>query len=306
MKDNNFIKSASASDLFGVAVRKTLSDYAQLVKLRLSLMVVFSSFLGYVIGATQFSWFTALFVILGGLFVTFSANALNQVLERDYDLLMVRTQERPLPTKSLKVPEAILFAGLSCLLGTLFLAYISMWAAFLGLISFVLYVFVYTPLKRFSSIAVLVGAIPGAFPVLIGWISGAGVFSQEGLLLFSIQFFWQLPHFWSIAWLSQKDYANAGFKMIPEKDGVPGFLTASQSFAYSIALLILPVIFYLTGHAGWLGSSLLLLVGLHFSLAAFRLFRNLNDVSARKLLFASLIYLPLALLSLCLDKWLMI
>jgi protoheme IX farnesyltransferase len=284
-------------------LRMRVGDYAVLVKLRLTVMVVFSSVLGYVIGASTFSWGILALVALGGLFVTFAANAMNQVLERDHDRHMARTRLRPLVTGRIQVTEAVLFAGLSCLTGVLLLAAINVWAAFLGMLSFVLYAFVYTPLKRIHPVAVLVGAIPGAMPVLIGWISASGQLGHEGFLLFSIQFFWQFPHFWAIAWLGHEDYHRAGFRLLPERNGVPGKRTGLQSFLYATALLVLPLMLYGYGFTGWLGLSLLLLTGLHYTRAAWQLYQHCDNIAARKLLYSSLAYLPLVLLALCIDKW---
>lgn len=281
-----------------------LADYAVLVKLRLTVMVVFSSAIGYVLGASQFQWGILLLVTLGGFFVTSAANAMNQVLERDYDRQMDRTRLRPLVTGRIQIAEGVLFAGLCCLIGVLLLSAINVWAAFLGMLSFVLYAFVYTPLKRIHPIAVLVGAIPGAMPVLIGWISATGQLGQEGLLLFSIQFFWQFPHFWAIAWLGHEDYNRAGFRLLPERNGIPGKKTGQQSLLYATALLVLPIMIYGYGYTGWLGLVLLMLIGLHYTYAAFNLNRFCDNMAARKLLYASFAYLPLVLLALCIAKWL--
>lgn len=282
--------------------RAVLVDYAVLVKMRLSIFVVFSSFIGYLLGADSFSPYVAGAVLVGGLLITFAANSMNQVLEKDFDRLMERTRLRPVVTGRILVSEAVLFSGLSCLAGTLALATINMWAALLGMLSFVLYAFVYTPLKRIHPIAVLVGAIPGAMPVLIGWTAGAGIPSQEGFLLFSLQFFWQFPHFWAIAWLGHKDYHQAGFRLLPERGGVPSRQTAIQSLVYAACLLVLPALFFFGGFTGIIGLVLLMALGAHYTWKAWLLVRKLDDFSARQLLFASFLYLPVALLSLWLVK----
>lgn len=284
------------------ALRARLADYAVLVKLRLSFLVVFSSFIGYLLGTSSFSLFVALMVVSGGLLITFAANSMNQVLEKDFDKLMKRTQSRPLVTGRLTVSEAVLFSGLSCLTGTVLLATVNIWAAFFGMVSFLLYAFVYTPLKRIHPIAVLVGAIPGAMPVIIGWVSGSGTLGQEGLLLFTLQFFWQFPHFWAIAWLGHEDYRLAGFRLLPERDGVPTHRTAQQSLLYASCLIVLPILHMVYGFTGWVGLSILIVAGLHYTWKAFQFYQALNDRTARGLLFASFFYLPIALLALYLDK----
>jgi heme o synthase len=289
----------------GAAMQARIADYTVLVKMRLSLLVVFSSFMGYLLAAAPFLPIVALLVVAGGLLVTFAANAMNQVLEKEYDRLMRRTMSRPLVTGRLSVSSAVLFAGLTLVAGTLILATINVWAAFFGMLSFVLYAFVYTPLKRIHPIAVLVGAIPGAMPVFIGWVSGAGTLGHEGLLLFSLQFFWQFPHFWAIAWLGHEDYNQAGFRLLPEANGQPGSQTAFQSLLYAACLLVLPLMHFSYGFTGWLGLSLLMLAGGHYTRAGYRFYLRRDEASARKLLYASFLYLPIALLALYLDKLLL-
>lgn len=290
---------------FSLVIRSVLMDYAVLVKMRLSILVVFSSFIGYLLGADDFSLYVASAVVVGGLLITFAANSMNQVLEKDFDRLMERTRLRPVVTGRILVSEAVLFSGLACLAGTLALASVNMWAALFGMISFMLYAFVYTPLKRIHPIAVLVGAIPGAMPAFIGWIAGSGAPGQEGLLLFSLQFFWQFPHFWAIAWLGHEDYHRAGFRLLPESGGVPSRQTAIQSLLYAVCLLVLPFLFFTGGFTGIVGLVLLLLLGFHYSWKAYMLVKRLDNSAARQLLFASFLYLPVALLVLWIENLLM-
>lgn len=297
------IGSSAISPITAMTAR--IADYAVLVKTRLSLLVVFSSFMGYLLAPGPFSPVIALMVVSGGLLVTFAANAINQVLEKDYDRLMRRTMNRPLVTGRLTTSSAVLFAGLSLVAGTLVLSAIHVWASFFGMLSFVLYAFVYTPLKRIHPIAVLVGAIPGAMPVFIGWTAGAGELGHEGMLLFSIQFFWQFPHFWAIAWLGHEDYRKAGFRLLPEPGEQPGRATATQSLLYAACLLVLPLMHFGYGFTGWIGLSVLMIVGAHYTYKAYQLVQFQDDVSARGLMFASFLYLPVVLIALFLDKWLM-
>ena len=286
-------------------IRARIADYGVLVKFRLTLLVVFTSFFGYLLGATTFEWTIALFVGLGGMLVTFAANSINQVLEKDYDRLMTRTADRPVATGRISVAEAVLFAGLSLLVGVVFLAAINAWAAFLGMLSFILYAFVYTPLKRIHPIAVMVGAIPGAMPVFIGWVAGYGEIGQIGIFLFSLQFFWQFPHFWAIAWLGHEDYQRAGFRMLPESSGIPTRETARQSLIYASSLLLLPVIGFAFGYYGLLALVVLLVLGAHYTWKGYRFYQNLDDPSAKQLLYASFLYLPVALIGMVLDNlWL--
>ncbi len=286
-------------------IRSRLAEYAVLVKMRLTLLVVFSSVFGYFLGAEVIQGSVLFLVIIGGLFITFAANSMNQVLEKDYDRLMTRTQNRPLVTGTISVPEAVLFSGISCVIGVVALAAINFWAALFGMISFLLYAFVYTPLKRIHPIAVLVGAIPGAMPVFIGWVSGSGMLAQAGLMLFSLQFFWQFPHFWAIAWLGHEDYSRAGFKMLPEASETPTRETARQSLIYASMLTILPMLFFAFGFTGWIGLSVLFLLGAHYTRAGYAFYRALDDGSARRLLYSSFLYLPVALIGLFADQWIL-
>ena len=195
-------------------------DYILLVKLRLSLVVVVSSILGYMVVANgNGNWVDLLLLAAGGFLVTSAANALNQVLEKDFDILMTRTANRPVATGRMKASEAVMFAGLSCLLGIVVLATFNPLTALLGMLSLIIYAFVYTPLKRYSTLAVAVGAIPGALPVMIGATAFSGTLTLFAFCLFAIQFLWQFPHFWSIGYLGFDDYKKAGYKLLPERMG---------------------------------------------------------------------------------------
>ncbi len=201
-----------------IALQKSYSkfeDYYILTKFRLSLMVVLSSGLAYLIASPVFHVPTFLCLVLGGFFITFASNGINQVLEREYDKEMERTKHRPLAAGRMKVSEAILISGIMLVLGVLFLAMTNPISVLLGTLAFILYAFVYTPLKRYSTLSVAVGAIPGALPVLIGTTVQSGELTLLGLTLFGIQFFWQFPHFWAIGVLAFDDYRNAGYKLLP-------------------------------------------------------------------------------------------
>lgn len=200
-------------------------------KFRLSLLVIYSSLLSYFIGASGlWDWTTLLGLTFGGLFITFSANAFNQIIERERDALMKRTQNRPLPTRQLSIGEATVFALLMALFGFHFLShYVTPYAGILGMLSFFIYVLLYTPMKLKSSFAVWVGAIPGALPVLIGYYAATHQIDSMALLLFGIQFFWQFPHFWIIAWLGYEDYQKAGYYLLP--------FTGGKNFSNALAIL---------------------------------------------------------------------
>ena len=187
-----------------------------LTKFKLSLFVVISSALAYIAAVGLNINFVVLALLcIGGFCCTAASNALNQVLERDFDKLMTRTENRPLAAGRMKTSEAVLFSGLMLLIGTAMLSLISPLASLLCMLSVVIYSFVYTPLKRYTTLSVAIGAIPGSLPVLIGAVAGSGTITILGISLFAIQFMWQFPHFWAIGWLSFDDYKKAGYKLLP-------------------------------------------------------------------------------------------
>lgn len=293
-------KSLSTGTLLGLKV----NDYLQLVKFRLSLTVVFSAVMAFLIASGgDFLWRQMLFLGLGGFLITGAANTLNQVLEREYDKLMKRTADRPLAAGRMSVSEAVLFAGFSSFSGILLMALFNPWVPLLGMLSLVSYAFVYTPMKRFTPLAVLVGAIPGALPMAIGVVAAQGELSMLAVALFGLQFFWQFPHFWAIAWLGHEDYTRAGFHLLPSRqlDSQVG----RQALIY--ALLLLPIIGLMWGF-GLTGLVAAILLGgatLFYAFRAWGLYRQCDRVSARQLMFASLLYLPAALAILSVDALLM-
>ena len=273
-----------------------------LVKMKLSATVVFSSVMAYAIAAVSFNIWTALILITGGMLITGAANALNQVLERDYDALMDRTKNRPLAANRMTVSSAVLIAGLAAVVGTLLLTIINPLAGFIGIVSMVLYSFIYTPLKRFGPSAVFVGAIPGALPVLIGAIVGSGQITILGMLLFGIQFFWQLPHFWAIAWMGHDDYAKANFRLLPnpENELKPSIGTHSLIQALFIIPLLGLGVYYNT-FSYW-SAILATVVTLWYAYLGFNLFQNPGREAAKKLMFGSFAYLPIVLFILLLNS----
>ncbi len=284
-------------------LRAKIRDYSLLFKLRLSLTVVFSAAISYILAADlQFSIPGLIMIILGGFLITASANALNEIIEKDYDKLMVRTQERPLPADRMSTVEAVLMAGLLGVAGILILAlYFNYLAAVLGAVSLFSYAFIYTPLKRYTNLSVLVGAIPGALPIVIGWVAFTGEITPEVYALFAIQVMWQFPHFWSIAWLSHDDYSNAGFRMLPSYEG-KGRSSAAQILLFSIFLLPVSLAPVSLGYFSWIYGSVAILLGLMMIQQALKLYRSCETKDARKLMFASLLYLPVLLLSMIADK----
>jgi heme o synthase len=276
--------------------------YFQLLKFRLSLTVAFSSAIGYMLGAHELSWSRALLVMLGGLLVTGSANIINQVHERELDKLMTRTANRPLPTGVLSPAEAWVFCVLLGVAGLSLLWYcFNPLTAGLSLLSLILYVFVYTPLKTISPICVAVGAIPGGLPPLIGWVAATGYIGVEAWVLFGIQFMWQFPHFWAIAWVADDDYKRAGFKMLPTP-GNRDMRTAFQIMTYTLLLIplsLLPLEFNISGR---ISALVAVVAGILFLLLTVQLMRTQSRKAALRIMFASFLYLPIVQIALVLDK----
>ncbi len=293
----------SSTSSWTVLLKSKLSDYQLLTKLRLTGLVVFSACIAFAMGIKgQFDIVGLLWLCLAGFFVTGAANALNQVLEKDYDRLMARTADRPLATGRMEPQEAVLAAGIMSVLGILIFALVfNPIAAILSSLSLILYAFVYTPMKRVSPVSVWIGAIPGALPMMIGWVAATGELNVQAWVLFSIQFFWQFPHFWAIGWLGYDDYQKAGFKMLPSVEGRDR-QTALQCILY--ALMLIPVAFlpWWFGMTGVLAVGITLVVTAIYCWYAFMLYRNLDNASARKLLFSSFLYLPVTLIALLIDK----
>lgn len=274
-------------------------DYGLLVKFRLSFTVVFSSLITYSIAAGSSFSIEGLFMLfLGGFLVTGAANALNQVFEKDVDRLMTRTANRPLARGSMSNTEAILAAGIFGLAGVSILwIFFNQLAAIIGALSLITYSFIYTPLKRISPIAVFVGAIPGALPPMIGWVAATGVISLEAYIITAIQFLWQFPHFWAIAWVAYDDYAKAGFYLLPSSGGKDRF-TAVQNLLYIAVLIPVSLLLFFKGNINVVSAAVILFAGLMFMYYAFKLFRSCDTKDAKKLMFASIAYLPIVLLAL--------
>ena len=280
------------------------ADIIKLTKVRLTSSVVFSAIAGYFIAANQLNILLLINLVLGGFFVVAASNGFNQVLEKDYDKLMRRTADRPLPTKSMSVSEVFWISLLMGMLGVFLLYRINFLSGFFGTLSIILYVLVYTPLKRISPISVFVGAFPGAIPFMLGWIAAStNSFDIEPGLLFAVQFIWQFPHFWAIAWVCDDDYKKAGFKMLPgKKDKSTAWKNVIYTF-FLIPLSVLPV-FGITGNLqlSIIAAVLVSIAGIWFFSIAVTLYKKLTDDSAKKLMFASFVYLPFVQLVFILDK----
>lgn len=293
-----------------------ISDFNKLVKLRLTLTVVFSASISFLIGAKQqgdIMWFNWLLLTIGGFLVTGAANGFNEIIEKDIDKLMKRTMDRPLPAGRMTTGQALVLSLFMGIIGTLVLVKLNFIAGLLSVFSIFLYAFVYTPLKPKSRIAVFLGAIPGALPPLIGYFAafeslGFGLayasVSESAIIitpfiLFLVQFFWQYPHYWAIAWVADEDYKRAGIQLLPslKKDKV------SAVFIFVSALLMIPVGFLpmYYGFGGWVFTIVSLLGGVAFTWYGYKHLVERKDETAKKVMYISFLYLPLTQLVLLFD-----
>lgn len=272
------------------------TGYLKLTKFRLGSLVVFSAVITYLTIADVIEWQKILALCVGGLLVTSAANGFNQIIEKDLDKLMDRTKSRPMPTGILTVNEALIFCSVFGISGTVLLwVFTNPLSGILGFISIVLYAIVYTPLKRISPLSVLVGAFPGALPTLIGGVAaseGFGEITFFAFLLFMIQFVWQFPHFWSLAWFNNDDYAKANFHLLPSKGGKDDF-SKFQILLYSVFLLIVSIFPFIFQFVGIISTSACIICGLALLLQAYNFYRIPTDQNAKKLFLVTLVYLPL-------------
>ncbi|MBP7273813.1 MAG: protoheme IX farnesyltransferase [Saprospiraceae bacterium] len=281
-----------------------LRDYRLLVKFNLSFFVVFSAVIAYGCLAPSVSSLKILTLAVGGFLITGAANALNQILEKDYDKLMKRTAIRPLPSGRMTNSEAVLAAGFFCLIGVTLLSTLNAFTGLLSMVSLICYAFIYTPLKRVTPLAVAVGAIPGALPILIGSVAAEGYISLLAMVLFSIQFLWQFPHFWAIAWVGHEDYTNAGFRLLPNSTNTKDASVGFQAFIYCVLLIgIFPAAVKLN-LIRWTWASAGMVTAVVFAYYAWLLFRRCSKEAALQLMFASFFFLPIVLMIFLLDKYL--
>ena len=294
------------SDTLNIKQSSLFSQTLILIKHRLSFSVVFSSVCSYLIAFDVFSLTTFLLLIIGGFFVVGSSNGFNQIIERRRDALMTRTSSRPLPSGAMTVNQALIICSFLSLLGLTMLYVINFRTAIFGLISMIIYLALYTPLKPITPLSVFFGAIPGAIPFMLGWVAVTDRFSIETGILFMIQFFWQFPHFWAIGWVSHDDYKNAGFKMLPS--GKRDNATAFQIVFYTIWMIIVSTLpyFSFTGKLsiGIYSLILILASGSLMLYQALKLMRYKDKQNAIRLMYASIFYLSFIQIIFVIDKFL--
>ncbi len=282
----------------------SLSIIKELTKFRLTLSVVFSSFISYFLGASEVNFIQLFYLIAGGILIVSSSNIFNQIIERDLDKLMKRTQNRPLPKKEITPKLALFLAILSALIGLIFMYLINLKVAILAAVSIFLYTAIYTPMKLISPLSVFVGAIPGAFPFMIGWVAATNDIGVEALTLFLMQFFWQFPHFWSIGWSQNSDYEKAGFKMLPT--GRKDKSTSAQILFYSTWAVLVSIIpfFGITGELklSVVGVLAVFALGALLIYKSYILFLDGKNENAKKLMLTSVIYLTFIQLTFLFDK----
>jgi len=287
-----------------LAVVAKVRDYMLLIKFTLSFTVVFSCVICYLLApkVVEYDWSMITLLFVAGMLITGSANAINQAVEKDTDALMKRTSKRPVANGSMSQNEAYTFAIVAGLVGVAMMwYYFNLSSALVSAFSLFLYAFIYTPLKKINSIAVLIGALPGALPCLIGWVAGNDDFSLGGWVLFGMQFLWQFPHFWAIAWVAHTDYTKAGFKLLPADKG-PTKFTAIQTIMYSVLMIPIGMVPYFIGLTGITSLWIVLVCNLFMVVQSARLYKEMDVKAARRVMFSSYIYLPIVLLALLADK----
>lgn len=286
----------------------SIKIFKQLTKFRLSLTVLFSAITGYFLATDTVNYISLSLLFFGGFFVTAGANSFNQIIEREYDALMTRTNKRPIPTKQISLNNAIYFSTIISILGFIMLNIISFKCFYLGLLSFLFYIYIYTPLKRKTSLAIFFGAVPGAMPCLLGWVAAVDDFSLASGILFAVQFFWQFPHFIAISWIRDNEYKNAQFKMMPGK--IKGYLAPSIAVFFTILMIVTTVTPFFYNIEGFKISQynlvLILFLGIFFLFKSFTFLKSKKDSAARKMLLFSYIYLPAVQILFILDKLLIL
>lgn len=282
-----------------------LSDIKEITKFRLTLSVVFSSVTSCLLGTLVIDFTTIILLVFGGYFIVGASNAFNQIIERDLDALMARTQNRPIPSGRMSVNTAMFIAILCTVLGLVMLYLLNPKTAMFGAISMFLYTCVYTPLKTKTPLSVLVGAFPGAIPFMLGWIAATDNFGIESKFLFMLQFFWQFPHFWSLAWSLDEDYKKAGFRMLPtgKKDKTAAF----QIILYTICMIIISILpyFEITGRLklSLLGVFFVFFLGLIMLFYTFKLYKKLDNTTAKQLQIVGILYISVIQIVFVIDKY---
>jgi protoheme IX farnesyltransferase len=296
-------------------LKQILGDFSKLVKFRLTFFVVLSASITFLMGSKMqvsrgdipgIDWGNWLILIVGGFFVTAAANCFNEIIEKDLDKLMTRTKDRPMPAGRMTTGQGLVMGLVMGMLGTWLLGKLNLETGLLSVFSILLYAFAYTPMKRKSPIAVFIGAIPGALPPLIGYLAALGHSTsfqpqdyEIAVILFLVQFVWQFPHFWSIAWVLEEDYSKAGFHLLPTRK--PDKLSAMIIVASAIVLIPVSLLPTIYGFGGFYVAGVSLIAGLVWLWYTFKLYQNMDLLSAKKVMFTSFFYLPLVQLALLFD-----
>ncbi|MEO6732401.1 MAG: heme o synthase [Ferruginibacter sp.] len=300
LQEKNTISNSTSFVLASV-----VKDYFQLIKFTLSFLVVFSTVISYLIATDYRNPLDVLLLFLAGMLITGSANTINQVAEKDTDALMKRTAGRPVASGRMTVAHATTFAVITGIAGLLIMLLKFNWqSSLIGLVSLFIYGFIYTPLKKVNSVAVLVGGLPGALPCLIGWAAAyydSPIEWKGGWVLFAIQFIWQFPHFWAIAWVAHQDYSKAGFKLLPSDKG-PTKFTAVQTIMYSTLMLPIGVLPYYFNISGIVSLWILMACNIAMIALSIRLYIKMDVASARRVMFSSYFYLAIVFIALLADK----
>ena len=283
-----------------MSIGNKIKSYVAFTKFRLASLVIISALSGYLFAGGS-DGNTMVMLLVGGFLVTAASNGANQIWERELDKLMKRTENRPIPQGDMSVSEALTIVVLSLTVGLFMLYTINLISAVLGLFAFIMYVFMYTPMKRVTPWAVLVGAFPGAIHPMLGAIAHSGMFDLVAGVLFFVQFIWQFPHFWAIAWVIFDDYKAGGFALLPSKQG-KSINSAYQIALYSFLLIPFSLLPWLLGWTGVVSLIVATVLGLLFFLQSYKLLRTCDDKDAKKLMFASFIYLPIIQFLYVFDK----
>ncbi len=282
-----------------------LADFKEITKARLAVSVVFSSIAGYFLGTDEINFYSVALLAIGGYCMVGASNAFNQIIEKDLDALMNRTKNRPVPSGRMSLNTALFIAILMTLLGIVLLYVLNPKTAMFGSISIFIYTCVYTPLKTKTPLSVFVGAFPGAIPFMLGWVAATNDFGIEPGTLFMIQFFWQFPHFWALGWMLDEDYKRGGFKMLPTGKKDKG--TALQIIMYTLWMMVISIVpvFGITGrlHLSIAAAIIVFLMGMVMLVYAALLYEKRDNLSAKRLMLASVGYITLLQLVYVVDKF---
>jgi len=289
-----------------ISMQTIISDFKQLTKVGLSLSVVFSSVAGYLLAIDVVNYFTLFLLAIGGFFMVGASNAFNQIIEKDTDLIMKRTQKRPLPTGRMSVNVALTIAIVFTIFGLSILYSINPKTALFGAISIFLYTSVYTPLKPVTPLSVFVGAIPGAIPFMLGWVAATNEFGMEAGFLFMIQFFWQFPHFWAIGWLQHEEYQKAGFNMLPMGQKNKGAVKQINFYTVIMILVSVSPVLKLSGafYIYPITAIIVALLGVYMLYFGIKLHKSEDNIDARKLMLSSVLYITVVQIVYVVDKFL--